>query len=231
MRRILSSVFVLHLLAALPLTAEDSKPAPSKDPPRQKVDVRVGTSWTMEIKDRTERGTLQDAFQFVRGDSGRWSDEPQVLLAPSIAAKPEKMSLDDWFDQLAEKKFQPSGGDEVWLLLRTKQLDDNDRAWVERVERRGDRFTIVVSLAKWQGKYSKNFTCYHVYGVSLGRLEPGKYEAKCIVDPLVFHQFDGNGRPRENDPKSGRPRDNGSKDETPAAAEPIQLPKQFVVSQ
>jgi hypothetical protein len=46
--------------------------------------------------------------------------------------------------------------------------------------------TVVANLAKWQGKYFRNFTYYQVIGVNLGKLEPGKYEVKWIVQRLVF---------------------------------------------
>src|SRR5690349_23364461 len=75
------------------LQAQDSKPS----------DSLQGDSWTRALTDRAKRGTLQDAFQNVRGDTGRWSDEPRLLHVPPIEKKPVKTSLDDWFDQLVEK--------------------------------------------------------------------------------------------------------------------------------
>ena len=38
------------------------------------------------------------------------------------------------------------------------QLDDNDRLWIERIERKGNRITVVLNRAVWQGYYRKNFT-------------------------------------------------------------------------
>jgi hypothetical protein len=87
--------------------------------------------------------------------------------------------------------------DDNWLLFKTRQLDDNDRAWIDRVERKGNQFTVVLNQAIWQGRYLKTFTYYNVYGVNLGRLPPGRYEAKWIVKPLTFREFEGNGRPSD----------------------------------
>ena len=212
MRKIALSIVVTNLILVHALFAQS--------PPDEKVDVQAAEVLLKVIKDRTQRGTLHDAFQAVRGDTGKWNDEPSLQLAPAIARKPEQVSLDDWFDQLAEQKYRPAGG-ETWLLFRTRQLDDNDRAWVERVERRGNQFTIVVSLAKWQGKYPKNFTYYDVFGVNLGKLEPGKYEAKWVISPREFRTFDGDGRPRDNWPKD---------DVVTAEKQAIELPLQFTVA-
>src|SRR5262245_38065169 len=109
-----TSVFVVLLLvmAQTPLVGDDAKSA---------------DTWTKAISDRAERGKLHDGAQTVRGDSGRWQDEPTFLHAPPIAQKPAKMSLDDWIDQLQQKKLaSPSSKDDNWLLFRTRQLDDND---------------------------------------------------------------------------------------------------------
>ena len=35
---------------------------------------------------------------------------------------------------------------------------------------------------------------YPVIGLNLGKLEPGKYEVKWIIQPLVFTKFDGDGK-------------------------------------
>ena len=142
--------------------------------------------WTKESNDRAKRAALHDSAQLVRGDSGKWNDDAHLLLAPSIERKPAKMSLDAWADQLQKKKVQLTDNDDHWLILRTEQLDDNDRVWVERIERRGQQITLVANQAKWQGKYFRNFTCYHVIALNLGKLTPGKYETKWIIQPLVF---------------------------------------------
>lgn len=177
------------------------------------------SSWTKELADRTKRGTLHGNFQVVRGDSGKWNDDAHVLFAPPIEQKPEKLSLDSWADLYQKKKFQPTNSDDNWLLFRTQQLDDNDRVWVERVERQGSRISVTVNQAIWQGRYSRNFTCYNVVGVNLGKLEPGKYEAKWIVKPLVFGKFEDPGRPEGNWPK----------DEVPVDKKPAELGVEFTV--
>jgi hypothetical protein len=193
MKTIRLTSFAALLIGAVPLLAQQAR--------------QQGDAWTRQLADRGQRGTLHDSFQYVRGDSGKWQDEPLLIHAPPISQKPAKVSLDDWADQSLEKKPQLTGDDDNWLLLRSRQLDDNDRVWVERIEREGNQFTLVVNEAIWQGKYLKNFTCYQVFGVNLGQLKPGTYEARCVLKPLVFKQFEGTGQPRDNWPKDERPAD------------------------
>jgi hypothetical protein len=164
-------------------------------------------SWTRELKEGARRDLLHDSAQMVRGDSGKWNDEPRLQHAPPIEQKPARTSLDDWADQLLAKEFQPTPGDDNWLIFRTRQLDDNDRVWVARIERRENRFTVDVNQAKWQGRYQKTFTYYPVIAVNLGKLEPGKYEVQWRIQPLAFTKFDGDGKPMNNWPKDERPAD------------------------
>jgi hypothetical protein len=189
----------LLALAALPLCAQD---------------------WTKEAKDRAKRTALHGASQLVRGDSGKWSDEAQLLHAPPIAQKPAKLALDAWVDQLRKKETSLTDSDDNWLLFRSEQLDDNDRVWVERIERRGSQIIVVANQAKWQGKYFRNFTYYQVLAVNLGKLEPGKYEAKWILQPFVFSKFDGDGKALEK---------NWPKDEQPAGKKATELRLTFSV--
>src|SRR5690349_16975108 len=97
------------------------------------------------LKERTERGTLSDKREFVRGDTGKWNDKATLQHAPPIQQKPQGMSLDDWAGQLAEKKAATTAADDNWLVFRTRQLDDNDRVWIEKIERRGNEFTVTLS--------------------------------------------------------------------------------------
>ena len=80
------------------------------------------------------------------------------------------------------------------LLFRTRQLDDNDRVWIEKIERSGNAFTVTMHEAIWQGNYFKTFTWYEVTAVNLGKLPAGNYTVKWIVKPLVFKQLE---KPRE----------------------------------
>lgn len=218
MKTILTLLIATVLFVCVPLPAE--KQPPSENDPQQ------GESWTKTLKDRSKRGTLRDAFQKVRGDSGKWNDEPRLQHAPSIKRKPPRMSLDDWADSLQRKKLRaPTGNDENWLLFKTRQLDDNDRVWVEKIERRGNQFTIVLSQAIWQGRYFKTFTYYNVFGVNLGKLPPGEYKVKWIVEPLIFRKFEGSGRRRD---KQGN--DNWPKDERPAEKQAKELSAAFTVA-
>ncbi|MBI2477848.1 MAG: hypothetical protein HYV60_04150 [Planctomycetia bacterium] len=200
MGKIATSVIVFVVFLRVPLLAQEH-------------------SWTKTLKDRAKRDTLHDGSQKVRGDSGKWNDEPRLQHAPPLQQKPANISLDDWADQLLENEFQLTNRGDSWLLFRTKQLDDNDRVWIERIERRENQFTVVVSQAVWQGRYRKNFTYYGVYGVNLGKLEPGEYQANWITKPLVFSNFDG----------SGPSQDSWPKDERFAAQEPTELSVSFTV--
>lgn len=177
--------------------------------------------WTKESKDRAKRAALHNSVQQVRGDSGKWNDDARLQHAPPIEQKPAKMSLDAWADQLLKTPVVLTDKDDSWLILSTEQLDDNDRVWVERIERRGQQITVVANQAKWQGKYFRNFTYYPVIGLNLGKLEPGKYEVKWIIQPLLFARFDGDGKALEN---------NWPRDERPADKKPTELRLTFTVS-
>ena len=197
----ISALIVISLgILAFPLCAED---------------------WTKESKDRAKRAALHNSVQQVRGDSGKWNDDARLQHAPPIEQKPAKLSLDAWADQLLKTKVELTEKDDNWLILRTEQLDDNDRVWVERIERRGQQITVVANRAKWQGKYFRNFTYYPVIGLNLGKLEPGKYDVKWIIQPLVFAKFDGDGKALDT---------NWPKDERPADKKPAELHLTFTVS-
>ncbi|MBI3824058.1 MAG: hypothetical protein HY289_15425 [Planctomycetes bacterium] len=186
-------------LVALPLSAQD---------------------WTKESKDRTKRTALHGAAQLVRGDSGKWNDDPRLQHAPPLARKPEKTTLDAWADQLLKQKVELTDKDDNWLIFRSEQLDDNDRIWIERIERRGQQITIIANQAKWQGKYFRNFTYYQAIGLNLGKLPPGQYETKMIIQPLAFSKFEGDGKALDS---------NWPKDERPADKKPSELRITFTV--
>ena len=175
------------------------------------------------VKERSECGTLSDQRQLVRGDTGKWSDSAALQHAPSLAQKPQGMSLDDWADELAEKKPATTASDDNWLLFRTRQLDDNDRVWVEKIERSGNEFTITMHEAIWQGNYFKTFTYYEVSAVNLGNLPPGDYTVKWIVKPLTFKQLE---KPRE---AQNNYQTNWPIDDQPAGGKPVELKAAFSV--
>jgi hypothetical protein len=200
MSRINSLILVSLSIVPMPLLAED---------------------WTKELKDRARRAALHGSAQSVRGDSGKWNDDARLQHAPPIEKKPAKTTLDAWADQLQKAKVELTDRDDNWLILRTEQLDDNDRVWVERIERRGRQITVIANQAKWQGKYFKNFTYYPVIGLNLGKLEAGKYEVKWVTQPLVFTRFEGDGKPLP---------DNWPRDERPADKKPGELRLTFTVS-
>ncbi len=212
------AIIAAVVFIGMPLLAQDKTAEPGEVP--------QADNWTKVLQDRSKRGTLHDAFQKVRGDSGKWNDNPLLQHAPPLSRKPAALSLDDWYDRLERTRRLPlTPADDNWLLLKTKQLDDNDRVWVERVERHGNQFTVILNQAIWQGRYQKTFTYYSVFGVNLGKLPPGEYKAKWIVKRLVFKQFEGNGRPLDE-----QRRDNWSKDEQPADKKPTELPLTFTIA-
>ncbi|MEQ1859079.1 MAG: hypothetical protein ABMA13_04020 [Chthoniobacteraceae bacterium] len=175
------------------------------------------------VKDRSERGTLSDQRQMVRGDTGKWSDKSTLQHAPPLRQKPQGVSLDDWADQLAEKNVATTSGDDNWLIFRSRQLDDNDRVWIEKIERRGSEFTVVLHEAIWQGNYFKTFTYYEVTAVNLGPLPPGNYSVKWLVKPLTFKQLEKPAQPNRDN------KDNWPIDEQPAAGKPVGLRAAFSV--
>jgi hypothetical protein len=145
---------------------------------------------------------LESARESVRGDTGKWNDNPILQFAPPPGEKPEGLNLDNWADQLLENPVTPQENEETWLLFRTRQLDDNDRVWVEKVEREGNTITVRMSEAIWKGNYFKTFTYYEVLLVNLGKLPAGEYTLKWVVEPFVFSEFDGDGRPQA---RNGKP--------------------------
>ncbi len=209
-------ILTLGLSYSLPLFAQEQA--------SDQRDTLKADSWSKVLKDRSKRGTLHDAIQKVRGDTGKWNDEPRLQYAPPITGKPTKMPLDDWADQLQESNKRVPNKDDNWLLFKTRQLDDNDRVWIERIERDGDQFTIVLSEAIWQGRYLKTFTYYNVLGVNLGKLPPGTYKAKWVVKPLNFRAFEGSGKP------SDQQNENWPKDEKEADKKPSEFTVKFTVT-
>ncbi|HRH97693.1 MAG TPA: hypothetical protein PLB55_17270 [Prosthecobacter sp.] len=175
------------------------------------------------VTERTQRGTLSDQRQLVRGDTGKWNDAATLQHAPPLAQKPQGMSLDDWADELSEKKPATTAADDNWLLFRTRQLDDNDRVWIEKIERSGNAFTITMHEAIWQGNYFKTFTWYEVTAVNLGKLPAGDYSVKWIVKPLVFKQLE---KPRE---AQNNYQTNWPMDDQPGEKQPIELKATFTV--
>ncbi len=176
------------------------------------------------VKDRAQRGTLSDQRQLVRGDTGKWNDAATLQHAPPLAKKPQGVSLDDWSEQLAENEPQTTAADDNWLIFRTRQLDDNDRVWIEKIERSGNEFTITMHEAFWRGNYFKTFTYYEVSAVNLGKLPPGDYSVKWIVKPLTFKQLE---KPRE---AQNNYQTNWPVDDQPGSGKAVELKTAFSVS-
>ncbi|GEP42853.1 hypothetical protein [Brevifollis gellanilyticus] len=117
-----------------------------------------------------------------------------LLHVPPLNKKPQEMPLDEWMDEQAGKTAGTTLNEENWLLFRTRQLDDNDRVWVEKIERKGNEFIVTMHEAIWQGTYFKTFTFHEVSAVNLGKLPTGDYKVTWIVTPLTFKTLE---KPRE----------------------------------
>jgi hypothetical protein len=178
-----------------------------------------------QLNERPQRGSLSDQRQIVRGDTGRWNDAATLLPGPSPAGRPQGMPLDDWMDATSESRPALTAGDEAWLLFRTRQLDDNDRVWIEKIERSGNAFTITMHEAVWQGSYFKTFTYYEVDAVNLGRLPPGDYTVSWVIKPFAFRQLE---KPRE---AQNNHQTNWPTDERQVEKPPAELKAAFTVSQ
>lgn len=176
-----------------------------------------------QVNGRPQRGSLSDQRQIVRGDTGRWNDAATLLPGPSPAGRPQDMPLDDWMDATSESRPAPTAGDEAWLLFRTRQLDDNDRVWIEKIERSGNAFTITMHEAVWQGSYFKTFTYYEVDAVNLGRLPPGDYTVTWVIKPFTFRQLE---KPRE---AQNNHQTNWPTDEQPGGRQPAELKTAFTL--
>lgn len=120
-------IVVIVLLAQPAIAAEDQKPPEKRIP--------AGDSWKLELKDTSERGSLRDALQKVRGDSGKWNDDPRLQHVPPISRKPPKMSLDDWADLLQRtRRRKTTVNEDNWLLFKTRQLVERRTACRDKAE-------------------------------------------------------------------------------------------------
>ncbi len=176
-----------------------------------------------QVGDGVARGSLSDERQIVRGDTGKWSDVAEVCVVPPLARQPAGLALDAWLEERAGRAAELRAGEEVWLLYRSRQLDDNDRLWIERIERSGNAFTVTLQEAIWQGEYFKTFTYHEVGAVNLGRLPAGEYTLTWRILPGRFRQLE---KPREAQ------RDyvtNWPVDAQPDAGEPVILTARFRV--
>ncbi len=142
--------------------------------------------------------TLSQVYEFVRPSSGVTSKEDQLIVVPG--PKPKDQTPSQWFGGGLKAGNDPTADQETWLLFRSMQLNDNDRMWIERVERAGDTFTVTMSRAHWSGAYAKNGTFHEVHGVNLGKLPAGKYTVKWIVRKSSFKEFGKDGWPKDLKP-------------------------------
>jgi hypothetical protein len=143
--------------------------------------------------------TLSQVHESVRPSGGATSEKDQLIVVPG--PKPKEQAPSQWFGSGLKAGNDPTADQDTWLLFRSKQLNDNDRMWIERVERADDTFTVTMSRAIWLGRYAANETFHEVHGVNLGKLPAGKYTVKWIVRESGFEEFGKDGWP----PKDRKP--------------------------
>ena len=136
MKTIRLSMLIVAVLTPVVLCAQQTPSADSSAP----------NAWTKVLADKSKRGTLHDATQTVRGDAGKWSDEPPQLSHVSPLIPPgAKIPLDVRLDQVLEQK--PSDGTTTTTSgcssARVKSTTTIGFG-VERIERKENEFTIVL---------------------------------------------------------------------------------------
>ncbi|MFT7639823.1 MAG: HEAT repeat protein [Pirellulaceae bacterium] len=161
---------------------------------------RGDTTWLNSVRQPSDRGTLHSVHQKVRIDRFSEKDQFQHGRALPVGSDTE---LDIHFEQTVKYRSLLSPRNDNFLMFRSRQLNDNDRMWIESVERDGDLFTVVAQRAIWTADYAKNITFYDVFAINLGRLPEGKYRAKWIIKPLehgLTDEVDAEGRPKIEQP-------------------------------
>eukprot|EP00913_Durusdinium_trenchii_P013392 g12573.t1 len=158
------------------------------------VPIDVGNElWVIKtLKANDDRGALHDLSRRVR--TGKPTKVDELVHASALNAEHQK-DLDKTFEKLKSTGVQLTSNDNSWVLFRSKQVDDNDRMFVTRVERKGNTFVIHMLRCTWKGDYSKNVTYHEVLGINLGKLGSGKYTAKWRVGRTQFEKFDKQGWP------------------------------------
>jgi beta-lactamase regulating signal transducer with metallopeptidase domain len=140
----------------------------------------------------------------------RHPDSDWTIEARSIGGFRSKfagdwMPLSSLFEGRVLENLDLSSGSDSWLLMRGKTLDMHDRIWIENIERRGNRIVIQATQAVWQDDYERNVPCRPYFGVNLGRLPEGKYEAEWHISSTTFEkpEFDATERPKDALPVNG----------------------------
>jgi beta-lactamase regulating signal transducer with metallopeptidase domain/Leucine-rich repeat (LRR) protein len=151
-----------------------------------------------QVKSPKDRGTLHDAYQ--HNAAGKPTKRDELQVAPPIDKLSIDVDLETLFEVLKQKRIRFSSSGNTWLLFRSKQLDDNDVEWIERVERSGNEFTVTLRRAIWDGPYKKNITFHDLFGINLGKLPAGKYTVKWIIRRSRFLEFDKHRWPKGEKP-------------------------------
>ncbi len=147
------------------------------------------TTWVNAVSEPSDRGTQHFAYQKVRDRRTRNEDQFRHWR---MWHRDDIRELDEQFDAAGKVRVSYSPRDENLLMFRSRQLNDLDRIWIERVERDGKQFTITAHRAIWGGVYTRNISYFDVFAVRIGKLPAGDYRAKLIIKPLTFMKYDEN---------------------------------------
>ena len=152
--------------------------------------------WVKTADTPKDRAGMYAVVERVDGGKGAM-DKDLLHHAPPLSAKPAGKSLEEWFTILLFSNIRLNPDDEKFLFFCSRQVNDKDLMWIERIERDGNHFTIHMKRAIWQGVYHANVLYHSVYAVNLGRLPESRYTVEWIVEPLEFTQLDKDGWPAD----------------------------------
>lgn len=107
------------------------------------------------------------------------------LFAP---AKSDDQTLTQWFDSVARraKPYQPTAGENTWLLFRSSGIGSQDRLRIESVHRQGSAFTVTMEYERYVGSEFARGVVHPEFSVDLGKLPAGEYTVKWVIHRFWF---------------------------------------------
>ncbi len=150
-----------------------------------------------QVTQPSDRGKLHDAHQKLHGNP-RATINDELLHVPPVDEIAKYTDYDAWFNTIKKRgKVTVAADKNQWVMFRSTQVNDNDRMWIDRIERRGDTFTIHMTRAIWRGVYTRNVTFHELFGVNLGKLPAGRYKAVWVITPAAYKDPDARGYPKQ----------------------------------
>ena len=150
-----------------------------------------------QLTSAADRGKLTDIYEKIRAGKPVKRDElAHVYPLEKMPPRDTAGNLEAWFKEYRNTEFRVTDKDNNWLLFRSRQVNDLDRMWVDRIERRGNEFIITMSRAVWNGFYTVNMTYHDLHALNLGKLSAGKYTAKWIINRSSIKKLDDRGQPK-----------------------------------